>query len=90
VRPARGPLLDDEVLADVGAARLELEIREHGEDAFDRPRDLLAADVDVAGDVVLEDGVVRVHRDDRLDVVAVPGGVVPVDEVLELLPVHGA
>jgi RES domain-containing protein len=31
-----------------------------------------------------------VHRDDRLDVVAVPGGVVPVDEVLELLPVHGA
>jgi hypothetical protein len=29
-----------------------------------------------------------VHRDDRLDVVLVPGGVVAVDELLELGPVH--
>jgi len=55
---------------------------------FDRPRDLVPADVDVAGDVVLEDGVVRVHRDDRFDVVAVPRSVVAVNELLELLPVH--
>jgi hypothetical protein len=29
-----------------------------------------------------------VHRDDRLDVVLVPGGVVAVDELLELGAVH--
>jgi RES domain-containing protein len=31
-----------------------------------------------------------VHRDDRIDVVVVPSGVVAVDEFLELRPVHGA
>ena len=51
--------------------------------------DRLAPDVDVAGDVVLEDRVLGVHRDDRLDVVLVPGGVVAVDELLQLLAVHG-
>ena len=73
-----------EVVADVGATRLEAEIREHREDARHRAPDLLAADVHVAGHVVLEDRVLRVHRDDRLDVVVVPGSVVAVDELLEL------
>jgi len=84
----RRPLLDDEVLADVGAARLEREVREDREDARDRPADLFRPDVGVAGDVVLEDRVLRVHGDDRLDVVVVPGRVVAVDERLQLLPVH--
>ena len=60
------------------------------EDPRDRLRDRLLADVDVARRVVLEDRVVGVHGDDRLDVVVVPGRVVAVDELLELGAVHGA
>ena len=70
--------------------RSRSEVREDGEDPSDRAADLLAADVDVAGDVVLEDRVLGVHGDDRVDVVVVPGGVVAVDELLQLVPVHAA
>src|SRR5439155_20844471 len=73
VRSACGPLLDDQVLAEVLAPRLEREIGEDGEDSVDRPGDFLPAFVDVAGRVILEDRVVGVHGDDGLDVVVAPG-----------------
>src|SRR5215210_7966162 len=88
LRPASRPLLHDQIVADVRAASLERQVRKDREDAGDRASDLLSADVDVAGDVVLEDRVLGVHRDDRLHVVRVPGSVVAVDELLQLLAVH--
>jgi hypothetical protein len=55
-----------EVLAQVRAACLEGKVGEDREDAGDGLPDCLAPDVDVAGDVVLEDRILGVHRDDRL------------------------
>src|SRR4029078_7469098 len=68
LRAAGGPLLDDEILADVLAATLEVEVGEDREDPSDRVADLLAADIEITGDVVLEDGVLGVHGDNRVDV----------------------
>src|SRR5207247_8874474 len=86
VRAAGRPLLDDEVVAEVLAPRLEAQVGEDAEDAGDRAPDRVLAYVEVAGRVVLEHRVVRVHGHDRLDVVVVPGRVVAVDELLELRP----
>src|SRR5439155_19028599 len=88
LRAAGRPLLDDEVIADVRAAPFEREVGKDGEDAADRAADRFLADVDVAGRVVLEDRVVGVHREDRVDVVRVPCRVVAIDEVLKLGAVH--
>src|SRR5204863_8059039 len=88
VRTARGPLLDDEVFPDVLTTALEAQVGEDREDAAKRHADLLPADVDVAGHVVLENRVLRMHGNDRVDVVRVPRIVVAVDEVLQVGAVH--
>jgi hypothetical protein len=83
VRPARCPLLDDKVVPDVLAPRLESQIGEDREDPAERVADRLFPDVEIAGRVILEDRVLGVEREDRVDVVLVPGLVVDVDELLE-------
>ena len=80
--PVRRPLLDDEVIADVGTTGLEPKVGEDGEDAAERGPDRLAADVDVAGRVVLEHRVLRMHAHDGVYVVVRPRLVVAVDELL--------
>src|SRR5436190_8532258 len=89
VRGARGPFLHDEVLADVKAAGGEGNVGPGGEDA----RNVLAhvgPFGPLAGGVVLEDHVGRVHCDDRVDVVPVPGVVVAVDRLAQLWLLGGA
>src|SRR5512132_3178886 len=87
--PSR-PLLNDEIVAEVLAARLEVEIGEDREDPADRAPDRFSPDVEVAGRVILEHRVVGVHLHDRVDVVVVPRAVVAIDELLELGAVQGA
>src|SRR5512132_2262796 len=87
--PSR-PLLDDQIVAEVLAARLEVEIGEDREDPADRAPDRFSPDVEVAGRVILEHRVVGVHLHDRVDVVVVPRAVVAIDELLELGAVQGA
>jgi len=75
---ARGPLLDDQVLAHVEPAGGELQIGPGGEDLADVLADRLALGT-LPGGVVLEHHVVGVHAHDRLDVVRVPRLVVTLD-----------
>src|ERR1700719_238161 len=82
MRRAVGPLLHDEVLAHVQAARAELDVGPRLEDAPDVLERLLALGA-LAGGVVLEDHVRSVHRADALDVVGVPGVVVRVDRLAQ-------
>jgi hypothetical protein len=77
---AGGPLLDDEVIADVEPPGAEGDVGPRGEDA----RDVLAHRGPfgyLAGGVVLEHHVRRVQIDDGVDVMPVPGVVVTVYDV---------
>ncbi len=74
----RGPLLGDDALSHVEPPRLELHVGPGLEDLGDVPAHFLAAG-DLAGGVVGEDHVGRVHRHDRVEVLRVPGVVVAPD-----------
>src|SRR5205085_4000240 len=84
VRGGGGPLLDDEVLADVEPARLETDVGPGLEDLRYVSERLLALGA-FAGGVVLEHHVGGVHRTNPVDVVRVPGVVVRGDRLVELL-----
>src|SRR5262249_44994257 len=79
------PLLRDHAVPDIKPARLEVEIGPALEDRADVLADLIGALRGLARRVVLEDHVGRVHRDDRVEVVVVPGLVVTPDRLIETL-----
>ena len=81
---AGGPFLDDEVLAHIQASRRERDVRPCREDARDVLTNLAPLRTLTRG-VILEDHVGSVHRDDRVDVVLVPGPVVAVERDLALV-----
>ena len=83
VRRCRRPLADDEAVAGVEPAPREPKVGIPLEDPGDVRADVVALDT-VAGGVVLEDHAGSVERDDRLDVLGVPGVVVALDRLLEL------
>src|SRR5215211_3947588 len=79
-RRGRRPLVDYEAVADVEAAAAERDVRRVAEDL----RDVLARRLALralAGAVVVEDEVRRVHRNDLVHVVAVPRVVVALDQL---------
>src|SRR5919198_1205903 len=79
-RRGRRPLAHDEAVANVEPPLAEREIRRVAEDRGDVLSRRLALGP-LAERVVLEHEVRRVQRADRVDVVLVPGAVVPLDQL---------
>ena len=79
----RRPLADDDAVARVETAAAEGEVGPVLEDPRDVRADVVALHP-LAGRVVLEHHPGRMERDDRVDVVRVPGVVVALDRPLEL------
>src|SRR5438132_2241143 len=84
----RRPLADDEAVARVEPAACEPQARRVAEDPCEVFADGVALDALVRRPVV-EDEVRRVHRDDRVHVLTVPGVVVALDRLLERLGAVG-
>ena len=82
MRPGRRPLLDHEPLAHVERPARERQPGPVREDAGDVVADRVALDP-LARRVVVEHDVGRVHLDDRVDVLAVPGVVVAIDQLAQ-------
>src|SRR5207253_4630080 len=80
----RRPFLHDETVPHVEATSGELDVGPGLEDRADVGAGRLAFGR-LAGRVVVEDHVGRVHRHDRLEVVVVPGRVVAVDRLAQRL-----
>jgi hypothetical protein len=82
---ARRPLAGAEVVRDVEAARREAHVGPALEDPGEVRANRLGADDGLlAGGVVLEDDVVGVRRDDRVEILGVPAGVVTLEQLTRI------
>ena len=72
-RASRCPFLRHYAVSHVGPTGIEADVRKRGEDPFQDLANGVLADTNSAARVVLEDGILGVHRQNCLYVVAVPG-----------------
>src|SRR5262245_25781093 len=86
-RAARGPLLRHDAVAHVGAAGVEPDVGEGRKYSLEDSADRGLAHGLAAARVVLEDRILGMQREDRLDVVTVPGLAVGGDHRLERMRV---
>jgi hypothetical protein len=77
-------------IADIGTARLESDVRERGKDAFQDLANGLLADPLSAARMVFEDRIPGMHRENPLDIVAIPCLTIRGDPLLQrMLRTHG-